>query len=397
MAYVTLTLVNFLSYGTPSIIWYQRPQYETRQTHLLYKLEKRYRRSGEAADRTIWSNFLREMHRGFKERECSYWEEKISEQSDNPKKLWKMISTVLGKKLTSKHSPAFSPDAYLSFLEEKVKKVYDDTSGAAHPTYTGCITSFGDLEVCPVEELERIIKSAPCKSCELDPVPTFLLLECLYILLPFIHIMCNSSLTSGVLPASQKKAIVIVTPRLKKVGMDENELGTFRPVFNLSFMSKIIEKIVARQFIRYLDEFDMWPKFQSGFRAFHSTETTLPRLLSDIHMAMDRGEVTLLVLLDVSAAFDSVEHEILVNRLRISFGITGRALDWLNSFIHGRTQSVVIGDRRSHWRHVRTGVPQGFLIGPPPVCTVYVRYTKDTCWIESGCPTIRWWHAGLRS
>ena len=78
-----------------------------------------------------------------------------------------------------------------------MKKVYDDTSGAAHPTYTGCITSFGDLEVCPVEELERIMKSAPCKSCEIDPVPTFLLLECLDILLPFIHIMCNSSLTSG--------------------------------------------------------------------------------------------------------------------------------------------------------------------------------------------------------
>ena len=158
-----------------------------------------------------------------------------------------------------------------------MKKVYDDTSGAAHPIYTGCITSFGDLEVCPVEELERIIKSAPCKSCELYPVPTFLLLECLDILLPFIHIMCNSSLTSGVLPASQKKAIV--TPRLKKVGMDESELESFRPVTvsNLSFMSKIIEKIVARQLIRYLDEFDMLPKFQSGFRAFHSTETTLAR------------------------------------------------------------------------------------------------------------------------
>ena len=171
----------------PNAPWFDKSCRERRRT--ARRLEKRYRRSGEAADRTIWSNFLREMHRGFKERECSYWEEKISEQSDNPKKRWKNISTVLGKKPTSKHLPAFSPDAYLSFLEEKVKKVYDDTSGAAHPTYTGCITSFGELEVCPVEELERTIKSAPCKSCELDPVPTFLLLECLEILLPFIHIM----------------------------------------------------------------------------------------------------------------------------------------------------------------------------------------------------------------
>ena len=68
-------------------------------------------------------------------------------------------------------------------------------------------------------------------------------------------------------------------------------------------MSKIIEKIVSRQLIRYLDEFDLLLKFQSGFRALHSMETTLARLISDIHMAMDRGEVTLLTLLDVSAAF----------------------------------------------------------------------------------------------
>ena len=160
---------------------------------------------------------------------------------------------------------------------------------------------------------------------------------------------------------------------MKKVSMDESELESFRPVSNLSFMSKIIKKIVARQLIRYLDEFDMIPKFQSGFRAFHSAETTLARLLSDIHMAMDRGDVTLLALLDVSAAFDSVDHDIFVNRLRISFEITGRALNWLNSFIHGRAQSIVIRDRRSHWRRVRTGVLQGSVLGP----LLYVLFTSD--------------------
>ena len=123
----------------------------------------------------------------------------------------------------------------------------------------------------------------------------------------------------------------------------------------------------------YLVKSDLLPKFQSGYRSHHSTETLLVRLLSDIHTAIDNGEVTVLALLDVSAAFDSVDHNILLQRLRISYGINSRALDWLESFVRDRTQSVQISILRSKWRLIGTGVPQGSVFGP----LLYVLFTAD--------------------
>ena len=140
--------------------------------------------------------------------------------------------------------------------------------------------------------------------------------------------------------SSQKKAIV--TPRLKKKGMDLGEPSSFRPISNLSFMSKILEKIVVKQLMSYLMESNLLPKFQSGYRSHHSTETLLVRLLSDIHTAIDNGEVTVLALLDVSAAFDSVDHNILLQRLRTSFGFGGQCWNgWSRSFVVDLNPSIL--------------------------------------------------------
>jgi len=114
-------------------------------------------------------------------------------------------------------------------------------------------------------------------------------------------------------------------------------------------MSKLIERVVAVQLLRYLEQNGLMPNHQSGFRKGHSTETLLIRLLSDINQAMDSGRVTLLALLDVSAAFDSVDHQILLTRLAASYGISGRALAWFCSYLEERTMRVEIGDDKSVW------------------------------------------------
>ena len=329
------------------------------------------------------------MRHQFKEKECQFWEDRISSNSGNPKKLWRNMSSLLGREgKSSDSSPSFTPEDFLDFLEAKVEKVRSETSGAQHPIISDVPQCFSNLQPCSIEMLEKVIRMSPSKSCELDPIPTFILKEFLDDLLPFLHLLCNSSLTSGFLPGSQKRAIV--TPALKKHGLDPDVLNNYRPISNLSYLSKILEKLVSMQFISYLNEHDLLPAHQSGFGAGHSTETVLIRLLSDVFSAMDSGDVTLLALLDVSAAFDSVDHDILLERLRRSFGVLGTALSWLESFIRGRTQSVAIGGRRSGWRAncypFRSAARIG--PGPAPIRPFHRRNTTDYSIVRLECTSI---------
>ena len=121
---------------------------------------------------------------------------------------------------------------------------------------------------------------SPTKLCTLDPIPTFILKEAIDVLFPFLTAMVNASLREGCLPASQKRAII--APLLKKPSLDAGELKNYRPVSNLLFMSKVVERIVAEQLVKYLQANDLMPRLQSAYRRRHSTETALLRVLSDI-------------------------------------------------------------------------------------------------------------------
>jgi hypothetical protein len=191
--------------------------------------------------------------------------------------------------------------------------------------------------------------------------------------------LCNASLRDGILPASQKRSII--TPILKQAGLDSTFPASYRPIVNVSFISKIIEKLVACQLINYLDKNKLLPPRQSGFRKGHSTETLLLSLLSDIYSAIDKSQVTLLALYDVSAAFDSVDHDILLHRLSTSFGISARPLDWLTSFLSGRTSSTIFHSTRSHWIPVPIGLPQGSVLGP----LLYILFTADIAPLLASC------------
>ena len=162
-------------------------------------------------------------------------------------------------------------------------------------------------------------------------------MEYLDIVLPFITAMCNKSLQEGRLPSSQRHAIV--TPILKKTGLDAGNVVNYRPISNLTYISKLVERMVNQQVVAYLDENKLFPKLQSGFRARHSTETALLKVLSDNFLSADQQQVTLLVLMDMSAAFDTVDHAILLQRLESSFGVSGVVLSWPSSFLDGRIPS----------------------------------------------------------
>ncbi len=172
----------------------------------------------------------------------------------------------------------------------------------------------------------------------------------------------NQSLQSGHVPSALKTAII--RPLLKKPTFDPQTLANYRPISNLPFLSKVLEKVVARHLQDHLKCNNIFEKFQSGFRSAHSTETALVRVTNDLLMTADAGSPSLLVLLDLSAAFDTVDHGILLNRLHHSVGLNNTVLCWFESYLTDRSESVAMGSSRSRSHAVDCGVPQGSVLGP---------------------------------
>uniref|UniRef100_A0A3P9HS96 Reverse transcriptase domain-containing protein n=1 Tax=Oryzias latipes TaxID=8090 RepID=A0A3P9HS96_ORYLA len=157
--------------------------------------------------------------------------------------------------------------------------------------------------------------------------------------------------------------LAAVKPILKKSGSDPNLFNNLRPISNLPFISKILEKIVASQLYDHLKRNNLLEPFQSGFRPSHSTETALLKITNDLLIAADSGLLTILILLDLSAAFDTISHSILLQRLS-SLGITSTPFHWFQSYLSDRTQFIQLKPFKSQPSSVSSGVPQGSVLGP---------------------------------
>ena len=190
---------------------------------------------------------------------------------------------------------------------------------------TSSITPFDKFKEMNEEDVKHLITKSGKKSCTLDPMPTSLVIECLNVLGPVITRVINFSLDSGLFPDNWKHAEV--HPGVKNNFSSDLSFSNLRPISNLTFISKLTEQAVSDQTHNHLSVHNLYPKNQSAYRKFHSTETALLHIKHDILMNMNQQHVTLLVTLDLSAAFDTIDHVILLKRLH-SFGISGRVLSW---------------------------------------------------------------------
>jgi len=248
----------------------------------------------------------------------AFWCDTVERDRESPRKLWRSVNQLLGRGRPPASS-CITVDEFSRFFSEKVNAVRSSTDGAPEPFFSHVPlgTSLVSSTSVTADDIVSAISRLPDKSSAADPLPVSVMKLVVDEIAPFLTELFNSSMSTGHFPSTFKEAFI--TPAIKKPGLDVTNAQSYRPISNLSVVSKLLERIIAQQLNTYLQSSGLLQSLQSGFRPGHSTETAVLRVLSDLLQAVDSGDVAALVLLDLSAAFDTVDHAILCRRLRLSF------------------------------------------------------------------------------
>jgi len=347
------------------------------------KAERVWQQARSEADRLALKSSLNTYYTAVKQAKQNFHSKLISSNIGNPKKLWQTVNNILHRNHSSPLPMSPPPgtslsSVFASYFKDKIDQLrlkISSTINNQHPldphTPEPPSTPASLFHFQPIteDEVTKTIMSSPDKFCDLDPIPTSILKKCLHVLSPVITNIINLSLSSGTFPDNFKYSII--KPLLKKSNLDKESLSNYRPVSNLSFISKLTEKLVKTQLTEHLNNHSLFNSHQSAYTKSHSTETVLLSLHDHLVQSMGHQKVTGLCLLDLSAAFDTIDHQILLDRLSSWFGITGTALSWVHSYLTSRNFSVSANKQISPPSPVSYGVPQGSVLGP----LLFIMYT----------------------
>ena len=301
----------------------------------------------------------------------------------DPKKSWSLINSLLGKNSKSTHinelkvnnntitdstliaeslnnyfiniGPQLASDT--SFYEEPDNDLNNENVSGARLSQNTSF-HFSQIEIHNVYSILNNLKAN--KSTGLDKIPAKILKLSAEIIAPSLTYIFNLSLASGIYINEWKRARV--TPIYKSE--DKTKCENYRPISILPVISKVLEKEIFRQLYGYLTDNDLLSKLQSGFRPKHSTLSALIQMCDDWLSNMDVGKINCVVFLDIRKAFDSINHEILLKKLNLNFGISGNALKWFDSYIKDREQQCIVNGQLSSSKKIICGVPQGSILGP---------------------------------
>ena len=277
------------------------------------QLELKWMKSGLEIQKLIFINHMTEYYAVVKATKTGYYKNKIADADQN--RLFKVIDSFfhVEKAVSLPHHDCDLTLAnmfgklFLDKIQDICNQIVgDSTITDADPATAAIFSMFAEVSV---KSVKSAIMASNSKTCPLDPFPKSLLKDCIDSLAPAIGYIVNASFSCGVFPSALKHGHVTLI--LKKNGLDPEVFKNYRPITNLPFLSKVLEKCTLSQMYSYLLQNDLFPASQSAYRKDNSTETALLRITNDILQATDKLEDTILVLLDLSAAFDTIDHGVI--------------------------------------------------------------------------------------
>ena len=361
----------------------------------LYKIMIKTNRNAPSYEKKVnkYKNFVKILNKLIRKTKSDYYTNEFNKFANDCKNTWKLINEATGRKIKKQDLPNYfkkiisykdSTSNEVKSIEIKIenqKTIADEFNQyfaniglnlSSKIQYKGVknIASFMKKTISSQFEFETVTNQnvldcigtlEPKNSCSYDGMSPKELIQIAPIIHPILRLIINQSLITGIFPTKFK--IAVITPLYKGKNADVHAFGNYRPISLLPTLSKIIEKIVHAQLYKYMSENNHFIASQYGFRRNHSTEYAAMEFVDKTMNAIDKQQVPLAILMDFSKAFDTLDHKILLDKLKY-YGIQGIALTWFENYLTGMTQYVQFNGINSNLVDITTGVPQGSVLGP---------------------------------
>ena len=333
--------------------------------------ERRYRKTKLITDKSALNKAARYVTECVKKCLDEFYADKFNKVKGNQRGTFKIINNILNRTQTKIYPENYVPvklandfEDYFTNKIELIRKEIESRNQRSKlqdvcSVSTPLFVEFGNVTDDELKSVLRLIKR---KYSPVDNIPEEALSSVFDAAFSNIKYIVNFSLQNGIFPDHLKTSYI--TPIIKGKKLDCNSLSNYRPLSSTPFLAKIIEKNVALQLEVYLQDNNMQLDLQSAYKKNFSCETALTKVYNDVLTYLDSNTGIIMVFLDLSAAFDTIDHDLMLKKLRNIYLMDGNTLKWFKSYLENRQSYVKIDDHLSRGRRSRSGVPQGTILGP---------------------------------